>query len=148
MIREDFFRMIHDRFGVEPDYPFAGDFVSTVFRRKDNLKWFAIVMSVDAKKLKIGAYGELDIVNLKCTDEDREELAQTERVLPAYHMNKKRWLSVILDEQEDFDEKLSELVQKSFDVTASQKKKSKLKTQSVVRLESLSNGEDNESQHH
>lgn len=105
-------------------------------------------MSVDAKKLKIGAYGELDIVNLKCTDEDREELAQTEGVLPAYHMNKKRWLSVILDEQEDFDEKLSELVQKSFDLTASQKKKSKLKRQSVVRLESLSNGEDNESQHH
>ena len=131
MIREDFFRMIHERFGIEPDYPFAGDFVTAVFRRKDNLKWFAIVMSVDAKKLKIGAYGELDIVNLKC-----------------YHMNKKKWLSVILDEQEDFDEKLSELVQKSFDLTASQKKKSKLKTQSVVRLESLSNGEDNESQHH
>lgn len=53
-----------------------------------------------------------------------------------------------MDEQKDFDEKLSELVQKSFDLTASQKKKSKLKTQSVVRLESLSNGEDNESQHH
>lgn len=133
MIREDFFRMIHDRFGIEPDYPFASDFVMAVFRRKDNLKWFAIVMSVDAKKLKIGAYGELDIVNLKCTDEDRETLSQTEVVLPAYHMNKKRWLSVILDEQEDFDEKLSELVQKSFNLTASQKKKSKLKTQSVVR---------------
>ena len=133
--------MILDRFGIEPDYPFAGDFVTAVFRRKDNLKWFAIVMSVDAKKLKIGAYGELDIgaygeldiVNLKCTDEDREALSQTEVVLPAYHMNKKRWLSVILDEQEDFDEKLSELVQKSFNLTASQKKKSKLKTQSVVR---------------
>lgn len=133
MIREDFFRMIHDRFGIEPDYPFADDFVTVVFRRKDNLKWFAIVMSVDAKKLKIGAYGELDIVNLKCTDEDREELAQTEGVVPAYHMNKKRWLSIVLDEQEDFDEKLAELVQKSFDLTASQKKKSKLKTQSVVR---------------
>lgn len=81
--------MILDRFGIEPDYPFAGDFVTAVFRRKDNLKWFAIVMSVDAKKLKIGAYGELDIVNLKCTDEDREALSQTEVVLPAYHMNKK-----------------------------------------------------------
>ena len=50
MIREDFFRMIHDRFGVEPDYPFANDFVTAVFRRKDNLKWFAIVMSVDCLK--------------------------------------------------------------------------------------------------
>ena len=133
MIREDFFRMIHDRFGVEPDYPFADDFVTAVFRRKDNLKWFAIVMSVDAKKLKIGAYGELDIVNLKCTDEDREELAQTEAVLRAYHMNKKRWLSIVLDEQEDFDEKLSALAQRRYDLTASQKKKYKLKTQNVVR---------------
>ena len=133
MIREDFFRMINDRFGIEPDYPFAEDFVTAVFRCKDNLKWFAIVMPVDAKKLKIGAYGELDIVNLKCTDEDREALAQTEGVLPAYHMNKKRWLSIVLDEQEDFDEKLAELVQKSFDLTAPQKKKSKLKSQSVVR---------------
>lgn len=30
MIREDFFRMIHDRFGIEPDYPFAEDFVTAV----------------------------------------------------------------------------------------------------------------------
>lgn len=37
MIREDFFKMMHDEFGCEPDYPFAGDFQSAVFRRKDNL---------------------------------------------------------------------------------------------------------------
>lgn len=122
MTRDDFFRMVRDRFQINPDYPFAGDFINAVFRRKDNLKWFAIVMTVDAKKLGIGAFGELDIVNLKCTDEDRERLADVENVLPAYHMNKKRWLTVILDEQEDFDTQLIDLVDKSYTLVASSKK--------------------------
>lgn len=122
MTRDDFFRMVRDRFQINPDYPFAGDFINAVFRRKDNLKWFAIVMTVDAKKLGIGAFGELDIVNLKCTDEDRERLADVENVLPAYHMNKKRWLTVILDEQEDFDTQLIDLVDKSYSLVASSKK--------------------------
>lgn len=122
MTRDYFFRMVIDRFQINPDYPFAGDFINAVFRRKDNLKWFAIVMTVDAKKLGIGAFGELDIVNLKCTDEDRERLADVENVLPAYHMNKKRWLTVILDEQEDFDTQLIDLVDKSYSLVASSKK--------------------------
>ncbi len=122
MTRDDFFRMVRDRFQINPDYPFAGDFINAVFRRKDNLKWFAIVMTVDAKKLGIGAFGELDIVNLKCTDEDRERLAEVENVLPAYHMNKKRWLTVVLDEQEDFDTQLIDLVDKSYSLVASSKK--------------------------
>lgn len=88
-----FFRMVRDRFQINPDYPFAGDFINAVFRRKDNLKWFAIVMTVAAKKLGIGAFGELDIVNLKCTDE-----------------------------QEDFDTQLIDLVDKSYSLVASSKK--------------------------
>lgn len=122
MIREDFFRMMREEFNCEPDYPFAGDFESAVFRHKDNLKWFAIVMTVDAKKLGIGAFGELDIVNLKCTNEDRERLTNNENVLPAYHMNKEKWISVILDEQEEFDEKLLMLVHSSFELTDRKKK--------------------------
>ncbi len=125
MIREDFFKMMHDEFGCEPDYPFAGDFQSAVFRRKDNLKWFAIVLTVEAKKLGIGAFGELDIVNLKCTDEDRDLITDCENVFPAYHMNKKRWISVILDEQDDFDEKLRTLVHNSFELTVGKKKQDK-----------------------
>lgn len=56
MIREDFFRMIWVTYGIEPDYPFAGDFETAVFRRKDNLKWFAISMSVASEKIGIGCF--------------------------------------------------------------------------------------------
>ena len=123
MTREEYFKMVFERLNTEPDYPFAGDFVTAVFRRKDNLKWFAIVMTVEAQKLGVGAFGELDIVNLKCEEDDLKELIDRESILPAYHMNKKRWISVILDEQDDLDETIIELTQKSYKLTAPKSKK-------------------------
>lgn len=123
MTREEYFKMVFERLNTEPDYPFAGDFVTAVFRQKDNLKWFAIVMTVEAKKLGVGAFGELDIVNLKCEEDDLKELIDRESILPAYHMNKKRWISVILDEQDDLDETIIELTQKSYKLTAPKSKK-------------------------
>lgn len=123
MTREEYFKMVFERLNTEPDYPFAGDFVTAVFRRKDNLKWFAIVMTVEAKKLGVGAFGELDIVNLKCEEDDLKELIDRESILPAYHMNKKRRISVILDEQDDLDETIIELTQKSYKLTAPKSKK-------------------------
>ena len=131
MVREDFFKMVHDQFQVEPDCPFEGDFVSTVFRRPDNLKWFAIVLTVDAQNLGIGAFGDLDIVNLKISPEDREKFRYYENVLPAYHMSKKHWISIVLDEQEDFDEQLIDLTRKSFLLTAPAAKRRKDSSKAV-----------------
>ncbi len=131
MTREKYFKMVFERLNTEPDYPFEGDFVTAVFRRKDNLKWFAIVMTVEAKKLGVGAFGELDIVNLKCEEDDLKELIDRESILPAYHMNKKRWISVILDEQDDLEETIIELTQKSYKLTAPKSKKSLSKIKAV-----------------
>ena len=108
---------------VYEDYPFD-DFNWTAIRHRANQKIFAMIFERENHIW----------INVKAQPMWVDFWRRTfSAVVPAYHMNKKRWLSVILDEQEDFDEKLSELVQKSFNLTASQKKKSKLKTQSVVR---------------
>ena len=131
MERKELFEWAKEIYGAEPDYPW-NDW-NCVLRHKNNKKWFALVIEVNAKKLGLQEDKTVDVLNIKCDPMMIGSLRMKEGFFPAYHMNKKRWLSVILDEQEDFDEKLSELVQKSFNLTASQKKKSKLKTQSVVR---------------
>lgn len=87
--------MVFERLKTEPDYPFEDDWVTAVFRRKDNLKWFAVVMTVEAKKLGIGAFGQLDIVNLKCAKitsirEYFARLPYEQKILDQHHFGRSR----------------------------------------------------------
>ena len=85
-------------YGVEPDYPFEGDTVSAVFRRSDNRKWFALVMRLPAERLGIPG-SLLDVVNLKCDPLIIGSLLAEPGFFPAYHMNKERWITAILDDR-------------------------------------------------
>ena len=71
MKREQFIQYISDEYGVNEEYLFAKHPLFCVFRHSNNRKWFAVVMTVEAKKLGIGAFGQLDIVNHKCAEKYR-----------------------------------------------------------------------------
>lgn len=89
-----------------------------VFRRKDNDKWFAIIMDVPADKLGLDGSQSIDIVNLKADPGLVDELTRHgEGFLPAYHMNKSHWLSVRLDGNVD-DTELSRLIRDSYERNA------------------------------
>ena len=80
------------------DHPFEEDFVTTVLRHKDSRKWFGILMKVDGGKIERPDLGQVELLNLKCAPEDGmivKELFLD--VLPAYHMNKTHWITVVLD---------------------------------------------------
>lgn len=86
-----------DVFGAQPDLPWTRDYTDyVVFRTKENGKWFALIMAVPYDRLIKGKTGNCEIVNLKLDDEVEAALKEP-GVLPAYHMNKKRWVSVLLD---------------------------------------------------
>ena len=82
MTRAELTRYIFDTYSVEPDYPFSDDNVSAVFRHPANRKWFALAMNIPARRLGLPSDARMDIVNLKCTDEDREALSQTKWFCP------------------------------------------------------------------
>ena len=98
---------------VYEDYPFDDD-NWTAMRHRENGKIFALIF------FRNGDFW----INLKALPEMgavwRQQFPRS--VFAAYHMNKKRWLTVILDEQEDFDTQLIDLVDKSYTLVASSKK--------------------------
>lgn len=69
----------------------------TVFRNQKNKKWFAIIMSIEKSKLGLKGTGKVDIINLKCGNILMGSLLQTPGYLPAYHMSKAHWITVLLD---------------------------------------------------
>lgn len=97
MTREEFAAYIDDHYGIKYDCPFEDELDAWVFRHPDNKKWFALVMNIPKKRIIPDAEGYVDVVNLKCAPEIMDDLWQENGVFPAYHMNKKHWLTLSLD---------------------------------------------------
>ena len=95
MGRQDIINFIHKKYGVKPEYLWRRYPDFCVFRRADNKKWFAIIMKISRGMLKIPGEGAVDIINVK-TD-NAEFLCGVPGILPAYHMNKNNWVTVLLD---------------------------------------------------
>lgn len=106
---------IFQTYGVKPDFPWNDD--NGVFRHLDTRKWFSLIMyvSLDAL-LKDGDSHMLNIMNVKIDISKRDELYEIKGIYPAFHMNHKTWISVVLDDT-ICDYKIIELIQSSFDLT-------------------------------
>lgn len=84
-----------------------------IARRKDNRKWYLVLLTVKKDKLGIDGEDKIEIINLRINKEELPELLKQNNIYPAYHMNKKNWISVILDGSMDLKE-LYEKIDKSY----------------------------------
>jgi len=67
-----------------------------VLRHHDGNKWFGIVMNVSGTTLGLQTDEEVDVLEVKARPEHIGSLRKKEGILPAYHMNKEHWVSVLL----------------------------------------------------
>lgn len=74
------------------------------------------MMNVLPEKLGLDGNVEIDVLNLKCPPEESDSLRNGKNILPAYHMDKEHWISVVL-ERIDRDEDIYNLVEQSFHLT-------------------------------
>ena len=115
MTRQDIFDFCRRCFGTEPDFPWQD--TAAVLRHDDNKKWYGIVMEVDRRRLGLDGRGLMDVLNLKADPALIGMLRQKAGFYPAYHMNKERWITVILDGSVA-DEKIKMLLHMSYEATA------------------------------
>ena len=67
------------------------------FMVEDKGKWYALMMQVPLQKLGVASQANALILNVKIHPEDKERLIETDGIFEAYHMNKKRWISIALN---------------------------------------------------
>lgn len=112
MTKDEYLDFCREISGASADRPFDMDFDTWVLRHEDTRKWFGIIMLHDGRWL----------VNLKCDPMEGEFLRKAyEGVIPAYHMNKTHWISVVLGSDVP-DEELIRLTENSFALTAKAKR--------------------------
>ena len=91
--REKLLAYAHARYGTSAEYLWEKHPSYGVLRNAKG-KWYAMFMRIPKRRLLIDEEGECEVVNLKAA---AQELVYHQRIFPAYHMNKKHWISVRLD---------------------------------------------------
>ena len=92
-----FAEAIYKKYGAKPVFPWD-DFSGGVFKNPDNGKWYAIVMDINAQKVDKRLTGNVEVVNIKLDPEKIQNLHKEKGFYPAYHMNKKNWISILLND--------------------------------------------------
>ncbi len=102
-----------EKYGSEPEYLWEKFPDNAVLRRKDTGKWYAAVLT--AKKSSLGFAGEetMEVADLRADPEEISKIVDGVRILPGWHMNKKHWISVLLDGSVSFEE-VTSLLANSF----------------------------------
>ena len=101
---------------VKPEFLGKSNPSSGVYRHLENRKWFGLIMNIDKRKLDFKSSDEIEIINLKITPQIIEEKLKSIGYFKAYHMNKKSWISVSLDDSLS-DEEIIRLIDLSFGLT-------------------------------
>ena len=114
---------IYQKYEDKPVFPWD-DFSGGVFKNPDNGKWYAIVMEIDVKKVDKKLNGNVEVVNIKLDPEKIQELHKEKGFYPAYHMNKKNWISILLNDIVP-DQVLLTLLDESHSFTLPKKRRNK-----------------------
>ena len=106
---------VQEKFGNQLEYLWEKSPDTAVLRHEDNQKWYAILMRISWDRLDKGRDGLVEAVNLK-HDQVADLLSQN-GIYPAFHMNKRYWISLPLDDTLT-DEKVLELFERSWFLTS------------------------------
>ena len=116
--KEDVLAYVLKTYGTKPDYPWkTPDFV---LRHEDNQKWYGLVLEVKKENLGLPGTDDIDILDVKCDPEMAGFLVSGKGILPGYHMNKKNWITILLDGTVEKEQVFS-LLDASYLLTASRK---------------------------
>ena len=106
---------VQEKYGNQLEYLWEKSPDTAVLRHEGNQKWYAVLMKISWDKLEKGRKGLVEAVNLK--HEQVADLLSKKGIYPAFHMNKRYWISVALDDTLS-DEMVLELIEKSWNLTS------------------------------
>ncbi|MBA8840903.1 MmcQ/YjbR family DNA-binding protein [Ochrobactrum sp. RH2CCR150] len=114
--RSEIFEYAEKKYNTKPDYPFAKFPHYAVLRHGSDDRWYGLVMDVPKEKLGLDGEGSIDVIDIKCHPEKVHDFKARPGFLPAYHMNKEHWLTVLLNGTVSKKEVL-ELIDESYALT-------------------------------
>ena len=105
---------VQEKYGNQLEYLWEKSPDTAVLRHEGNQKWYAVLMRIPWDKLDKGREGLVEAVNLK--NNQVADLLSQKGIYPAFHMNKRYWISLALDDSLSDDDVL-DLLEISWNLT-------------------------------
>ena len=103
---------VKEKYGTIPEEPWEDNNHATI-KTSNSKKWYGIFMYIPYKTLGLDKSGKIDVLNVKLNPELIQSLIDKKHFFPAYHMNKKYWITILLDSDMDMD-LVKSLIDESF----------------------------------
>lgn len=105
---------IRTRYGDELEFLWEKFSDNAIWRRKDNNKWYGVILVVSKRKLGLNSDEISEIIDLRMEPEELEKTVDDKKYFRGYHMNKKHWITICLDGRVQTEE-LFKLIDKSYE---------------------------------
>lgn len=113
---------IKETYNDELEFLWEDSPTTAIFRRKDSKKWYGTMMKISKNKLGMDNSELVEVINLKILPNEMEYILDGEHYFPGFHMNKKYWYTVILDDSLNVDE-LKKHIDVSYQLVGKKSKK-------------------------
>lgn len=92
---------IKERYGDKLEFLWEKFDDNAIWRNKQNNKWYGILLIISERKLGIESDKLVEVIDLRYQKEKIESILDNTKIFPGYHMNKKSWITIKLDESID-----------------------------------------------
>ena len=123
--------------GAEPEHLWAKFPRYAVLRHSGSAKWFAVFLEFPGTRLGLERPESVDILDVKCGPLLAGSLLGVPGILPAYHMNKSNWVTLLLDGSLP-EEEIIRLLELSYDLTKPGGRRRSDRPYSIRRISRLS----------
>lgn len=108
---------VRETYGDELEFLWKKFPHDAVWRHKETGKWYGALLTAKEKSLAFDVRsteeGEREVLDVKCDPARVKDVVDGKTVLNGYHMNKKSWITVLLDGSVPF-ERVTELLDESY----------------------------------
>lgn len=111
---------IRNKYNSDLEYLWEKYDDTAIVRNSINNKWFGIIMEINKGKLNIKEDTLVEVLDLSYYKNRVDEVINNKNIFPGYHMNKKSWITIVLDNSMSIDE-IYKLIDISYEISIKKK---------------------------
>lgn len=111
---------IEEKYGDKLEFLWEKFDDNAIWRNKQNNKWYALLIIIPESKLGLKSDKIVEAIDLRYQKEKIENIIDNKKIFLGYHMNKKSWITIKLDESFKTSE-IFDLIDNSYNLSIGNK---------------------------